>query len=203
MALVREARLTDAERLLEIYGYYVENTAVSFEYTTPSLEEFLDRMKGTMEWFPYVVVEEDGIVAGYAYAGPFAKRAAYSWCCELSIYIDKGSRGRGLGRALYAALEDKLRKMGYVNMYACIAWPETEDEYLTTDSADFHRHLGFSEAGRFRKCGYKFGRWYTMIWMEKTIGERFTRQPPVTCPDGLREDPLSPISRERGAFNET
>lgn len=84
-----------------------------------------------------------------------------------------------MGRRLYEALEEKLRKMGILNLYACIAYPETEDEYLTTNSADFHAHLGYTKVGKFQKCGYKFGRWYNMIWMEKLIGEHKNQQAPV------------------------
>ena len=66
-----------------------------------------------------------------------------------------------------------------LNLYACIAYPETEDEYLTTNSADFHAHLGFTEVGHFHQCGYKFGRWYDMIWMEKIIGQHPDEAEPV------------------------
>lgn len=179
MITVRDARPEDAERILGIYDYYCKNTAVSFEYDTPSLTEFRERMRKTMSFYPYLVAEDDGVVQGYAYAGPFVGRAAYQWSCELTIYLEPGARGRGMGRMLYETLEDALKNMGVMNLYACIGYPEEEDEYLTTNSADFHRHLGFVKAGEFYKCGYKFGRWYHMIWMEKLIGEHGENQPPV------------------------
>lgn len=72
-----------------------------------------------------------------------------------------------------------MHDMGILNLYACIACPEHEDEYLTTNSADFHAHLGFVKAGEFRNCGYKFNRWYHMIWMEKVIGMHEANQPSV------------------------
>lgn len=179
MIRIRSAELSDAERLLEIYSYYVLNTAVSFEYAVPSAEEFRDRMAHTMERFPWLVILEDGRIAGYAYAGPFKGRAAYDWSCELSVYLDRAFQKRGLGRTLYEALEEALRKMGILNLYACIAYPEKEDGYLTTNSADFHSHLGFTTAGRYRRCASKFGRWYGMVWMEKIIGEHRDNPPPV------------------------
>ena len=129
---------------------------------------------------PYLVIEADGAALGYAYAGPFKGRAAYDWSCEISIYLDAAARGRGLGRALYEALESALRAMGVLNAYACIAWPEPEDEYLTRASAGFHAWMGFALAGRYHRCGRKFGRWYDMIWMEKLIGGHGPDQPPVT-----------------------
>ena len=85
----------------------------------------------------------------------------------------------GMGRALYEALADRLQAMGILNLYACIGYPQVEDEYLTRNSARFHEHLGFALVGTFHNCGYKFGRWYDMVWMEKIIGEHRPDQPPV------------------------
>lgn len=180
MVTVRKAALADAERILEIYDYYVKNTAITFEYDTPSIEEFKERMKRTMSRYPYLVIETDNIIQGYAYAGPFIDRAAYDWSCEMTVYLDHNVRKSGMGRRIYEALEADLRKMGILNLYACIAYPKVNDEYLTTNSAEFHAHLGFAKVGEFCKCGYKFNRWYNMIWMEKMIGEHRDNQPPVT-----------------------
>ena len=171
MIETRTATINDAQRLLEIYGYYVKHTAISFEYEVPSVEEFRKRIGRTLERYPYFVLEEEGRVLGYAYAGPFKARAAYDWSCELSIYLDKDCRGKGYGRMLYAALEDRLKAQGIQNLYTCIAFPDVEDEYLTTNSAEFHEHMGYHRVGLFRQCAYKFGRWYSMIWMEKIVGE--------------------------------
>lgn len=176
---VRDASIEDAERILEIYAYYVTNTAISFEYEVPALKEFQNRIENTLRHYPYLVVEKNGIIQGYAYAGPFVGRAAYDWSCELTVYLDHASRKCGLGRKIYEALEGRLRDMGILNLYACIGYPEQEDEYLNKNSADFHAHLGFTKVGEFHKCGYKFGRWYNMIWMEKIIGEHGAGQMPV------------------------
>ena len=179
MITVENAKLKDAERLLEIYDYYVKNTAITFEYTTPTIEEFRGRMEKTMQKYPYLVAVKDEKIAGYAYAGAFVGRAAYDWSCETSIYLDKNARRCGIGKTLYAALEKELEKMGILNMYACIGYPDNEDEYLTKNSAEFHSHIGFVQVGEFHKCGYKFGRWYNMIWMEKIIGEHKKDQAPI------------------------
>ena len=169
--VIRAAIREDAGSLLKIYSYYVENTAISFEYVAPSLDEFSKRISSTLEKYPYIVLEDDGLIRGYAYAGAFHSRAAYAHCCEVTIYLDRDSKGNGYGKALYEALEKALKKMGIINLYACIADPEVEDEYLTKNSECFHQHMGYTKVGEFHKCGYKFGRWYNMIWMEKMIGE--------------------------------
>lgn len=179
MVTVRDATMEDAKRLLEIYDYYVKHTAITFEYETPSLVAFQKRMQEAMARYPFLVAEKDGRVEGYAYAGPFVGRAAYDWSCETTVYIDCSARNGGLGRMLYDALERALQAMGVLNAYACIAYPEQNDEYLTTNSADFHAHLGFRKVGEFHQCGYKFGRWYHMIWMEKMWGEHKNAPQPV------------------------
>ena len=184
---IRDATLDDAERLLEIYSYYVENTAITFEYGVPSIEDFRSRMKHTIEKYPYLVIEKDCVVQGYAYAGSFVGRAAYDWSCEMTIYLDHTLQKQGYGRKLYEALELALKDMGILNLYACIGYPDVEDEYLTTNSADFHSHLGFTEVGRFHQCGYKFGRWYDMIWMEKVIGEHTDAAEPVRSYNNEKE----------------
>ena len=185
--VIRYATLADAPRILEIYAFYVEHTAISFEYTVPTLEEFRGRMERTLRRYPYLVVEEAGRIEGYCYAGPFVGRAAYDWSAELTIYLDHGAKKRGYGRLLYEALEKELSRMGILNLYACIGQTDTEDEYLTNNSPQFHAHMGFSLVGKFQKCGYKFGRWYDMIWMEKLIGVHGPDQAPVTAASGCPE----------------
>ena len=167
---IRNVTTDDSPALLEIYSHYVLNTAVSFEYEVPSAQEFSERIKRITEKYPYICIIENGRIAGYAYANTFKEREAYQYCVELSIYIDKNMHGKGFGRALYEELEARLKKMGILNAYACIASTKTEDEYLTNASEHFHSHLGFKKCGEFLQCGLKFGRWYNMIWMEKFLG---------------------------------
>ena len=112
---------------------------------------------------------DDGEIKGYTYAGVFKGRAAYAHCCEVTIYLDPDSKKKGYGRALYAALEEALREKGISNLYSCIGVPIVEDEYLNRNSELFHEHMGYTKVGEFHRCGYKFGRWYNMIWMEKII----------------------------------
>lgn len=177
---IRDAKLEDAERILEIYTYYIQNTAITFEYDVPALSEFRNRIANTQKHYPYLVIEKNGIIQGYAYAGAFVGRAAYDWSCEMTIYLDRTAQKCGFGRKIYEALEDRLKKMGILNLYACIGYPQADDdEYLNKNSADFHAHLGFVKVGEFHKCGYKFNRWYNMIWMEKIIGIHQSVQTPV------------------------
>jgi len=169
--IIRTVTVEDAEALLNIYAYYVKNTAITFEYDVPTIEEFQQRITNTLKKYPYLLVEKEGIILGYAYAGVFKNRAADERSAELSIYLAHDATRCGFGRLLYEALEAEMKKRGFLNLYACIGYPIEEDEYLTKNSAEFHEHLGYELVGKFHKCGYKFGRWYDMIWMEKLIGE--------------------------------
>ena len=95
--IIRNAELEDVNRILEIYAYYVKNTAITFEYVVPTVEEFLDRMKHTMKKYPYIVIEKDGKIQGYAYAGAFIGRPAYDWSCEMTVYLNHSAQKCGFG----------------------------------------------------------------------------------------------------------
>lgn len=166
----RDACPEDAENILEIYRYYVKKTAITFEWIVPGVEEFRDRMVRTMTKYPYIVAEIDGRIAGYAYAGPFVGREAYEWAVEMTIYLHPEVRHQGIGKELYTVMEDILKRMHVLNLNACIGYPKEDDVYLTKNSAQFHAHLGYCMVGEFHDCGFKFGRWYDMVWMEKIIG---------------------------------
>lgn len=168
---IRTANLDDAAALLAVYAPYVEQTAITFEYEVPSLEEFRGRIARTLRRYPYLVAEENGEILGYAYTGPFGERAAYSWAVETSIYLRQDVRGKGLGKRLYQALEDVSRAQHVQSLYACIAYPDADDAHLSGNSVAFHTHLGYTTVGRFPHCGYKFGTWYNMAWMEKPLGD--------------------------------
>lgn len=105
--LLRVATVEDAKAIQAIYAPYVETTAITFEEVVPSVEEFEGRIQKTLENFPYLVLEEDGEVVGYAYAGRFSARAAFDWSTEVSIYISLHHQRKGYGKLLYAALEDR------------------------------------------------------------------------------------------------
>ncbi|MDY3983879.1 MAG: N-acetyltransferase family protein [Veillonellaceae bacterium] len=179
--VLRKASLADAEQILAIYRYYIEKTAITFEWDVPSIDEFKKRMTATMKTYPYLVALIGDKLVGYAYAGTFKARKAYDWSVETSIYVDKDYERLGIGKALYKALEEVLKKMHILNVNACITYPKEEDEYVTKDSARFHEYMGYQLVGRFHDSGYKFGRWYDMIWMEKMLGSH-REQPEAVIP---------------------
>ena len=146
---IRIAREADIPAILDIYRPYVENTAVSFEYTAPSLEEFTARFWGFAKQFPWLVWEEAGEILGYAYAQPPFEREAFSWCAEPSIYLKEAALRQGIGSRLYEALEAILGYQGYEMLYALIT---TENP----GSIAFHRARGYRTVGVLENCGIKF-----------------------------------------------
>lgn len=175
---IRIATPDDAGELLKIYAPYVTDTAISFEYVVPSVEEFRGRIENTLKKYPYLVAVIDGRIAGYAYCSVFKSRAAYDFDVETTIYLDENMKDRGIGRALYEELENRLKKQHILNLNACIATCDVEDEHLTNASSRFHEKMGYRLVGEFRQCGFKFNRWYNMVWMEKMIGEHVSNPEP-------------------------
>ncbi len=159
---IRTAREEDAAELVAIYEHYVQNTVITFEYDVPSVEEFAGRIRTILPKYPYLVAESGGEIGGYAYANVFKARAAYDWAVETSIYVRKDIRGRGVGAALYCALEEMLGRMNVINLNAGVSYPNPE-------SIGFHERFGYKIVGHFTKCGYKLGAWHDVVWMEKFI----------------------------------
>lgn len=172
--LIRTASAEDAAALLEIYAPYILETAITFEYDVPTVDEFARRITHTLRRYPYLAAETGGKIVGYAYASPFKERAAYDWAAETSIYVAQDCRGMGVGTRLYTKLEDILRRQNIVNSNACIAYPNPE-------SIRFHEKMGYRTVAHFTKCGYKLGSWYDMIWMEKML-DSHREDPPAVIP---------------------
>ena len=152
----------DVAQMLEIYRPYVEQTAISFEYETPSLPEFIHRWETGRTQFPWLLYEEKGEILGFAFAvAPFT-RDAYAWCAELSVYVKREARGQGVGRALYAALERQLQAQGYRVFYALITG-------MNAGSIRFHESMGYSKAAVLPACGWRQGQWHDLVWMQKRV----------------------------------
>ena len=168
--IIRLAAPEDILGILEIYAYYVQNTAITFEYTIPSLAEFQNRYDAIMQKYPFWVAVIAGEIVGYAYAGRFIVREAYNWTAELSVYVKHTMLKKGIGKALYTELEKILYLQNVQICYACIAYSDLEnDPYINNTSIVFHQKSGYTKIGDFMHCGYKFERWYHMCFMEKRL----------------------------------
>lgn len=174
--IILDATPLDAKQILDLYSYYIENTAITFEEVVPSIEEFENRIKIISSKYPYLVLKDNDKILGFAYANTFHEREAYRFCTELSIYIDKDYHHKNYGKLLYTELEKRLKEKNITNLYACIAYCDHEDPYLNNNSVSFHEHMGYKKVADFKNCGYKFNTWYHMTYLEKIIGPHMKDQ---------------------------
>jgi phosphinothricin acetyltransferase len=159
---LRSAVPGDAAGLLSIYEPLVLESAISFEITPPSVEEFRGRIETVLNSWVWLVAEQDSVIVGYAYGGVYRARSAYRWSVETSICVAPESRGRGIGSILYGDLLSRLEQRGYCNAYAAIALPNEA-------SIALHRRAGFTHIGIFERAGRKFGRWHDVSWWQRRL----------------------------------
>lgn len=159
---VRPVTPEDAGPIHDIYRPIVQTTAISFELEPPSVEELRSRIASITATYPWLVLEIDGDVGGYAYASTFKDRAAYRWSVETTIYLDRDLRGRGMGKVLYSALVDRVADSGFANAYAGVALPNPGSEAL-------HLSVGFRPIGVFPRAGFKLGEWHDVGWWHLPI----------------------------------
>jgi len=165
MPTIRPARPEDAAAIAAVYAPYVSETAISFEITPPDAEEMSRRMTACMAVYPWLVAEDNGRIAGYAYAGRFSGRAAYNWAVEVTVYLHPDYHRKHVGRHLYQTLFGLLGLQGVHGLFAGITLPNDA-------SVGFHRALGMREIGIYREVGFKFGEWRDVQWMGKTLSDR-------------------------------
>lgn len=161
--IIRLAHPHDAVAILDVYRPFITDTAISFEYTVPSITEFTKRIENIATEYPYLVYEREGKIEGYAYAHRYLERAAYQWDVEVTVYLSDTVRGSGIGTKLYTAMERLLQLQGIINLYACITASNQA-------SISFHAKNGYKMVGTFHKAGFKAGKWQDVVWMEKAIG---------------------------------
>ena len=167
---VREAIRSDAAALSIIYGYYVENFPYSFEYIAPSADEFAERITAISGDFPFFVCEDNGEIAGFAYAHQFKERKAYQWICETSIYAKNGCSQKGVGSMLYSSLLPALKRQGFVRAFAVIGCPNEGSEI-------FHKKMNFSFVATFPDLGYKLGSWHDVKYYAYELNPIYDNMP--------------------------
>jgi L-amino acid N-acyltransferase YncA len=161
--VIRPAKIADAPDILDLYRPYVLGSNITFETATPGLDEMEQRILDYSK-LGFLVCEQAGKIVGYAYASKYRERAAYQWCCEVSVYIHEKSHGQKIATSLYTALIKILKDCGYVNAYALITLPNLK-------SVRFHEGMGFKHVGIFKDIGFKLGQWCDVGWWGLKINE--------------------------------
>src|SRR6478609_5145837 len=159
---IRPATPADIPAITRIYEHAVRHGTASFELEAPDEAEMLRRMRALVDdGFPYIAAEVDGLLAGYAYAGPYRPRRAYRFSVEDSIYIDPAAQRKGVGRALLDRLIAECERHGFRQMIAVIG------DSAQLPSIELHRAAGFRMTGNTENVGYKFERWLDSILMQR------------------------------------
>jgi L-amino acid N-acyltransferase YncA len=170
---IRPASTTDIPAITRIYAHAVEQGTPSFEITAPDDAEMTRRMNDLLgNGFPYLAAEIGGVLAGYAYAGPYRARSAYRHTVENSVYIAHDNHRRGVGRALLAALIEACAARGFRQMIAVIG-----DSRRQAASISLHEALGFRHVGVLEDVGFKHGRWLDSVLMQRSLGPGSTEEP--------------------------
>jgi phosphinothricin acetyltransferase len=153
----------DAAACVAIYAPYVADTSITFDEEPPTAEQFAELIGRTSRTHPWLVLEQDGRVVGYANASPHRTRAAYRWAADVGIYVDPAYHRRGAGRRLYVALFELMARQGLRIACAGITLPNDA-------SIALHRSLGFEHVGTYRDIGWKAGAWRDVSWWQLRLG---------------------------------
>jgi L-amino acid N-acyltransferase YncA len=163
--MIRPARIEDSAAICRIYNPYVLQTVVSFEEKVVTPEEMAKRIgKVAAAALPWLVLEEEGALVGYAYATPWKERLGYRYAAESSIYLGASAAGQGCGTRLYAALLAELRALPLRTVIGGIALPNDA-------SVGLHEKLGFRKVAHFERVGWKCGRWVDVGYWQLALSE--------------------------------
>jgi L-amino acid N-acyltransferase YncA len=167
--MIRIATAADAAGILEIYAPFIQNTSLTFETEVPGIDAFSQRIQSYLKEWPWLVMEVNGRIAGYAYASRYRERTAYQWSVECSVYIHPEYTRRGFASKLYSCLFEFLKLQGFTTVYAVINLPND-------NSVALHEQLGFEWFATYEKVGYKLGRWKNVGWWRLPLNE-FSDEP--------------------------
>lgn len=160
--MIRTAKITDAPAIAEIYNYYIENTVISFEEKEVTPTEIEGRISNTLKVGAWIVDEEDGKIRGYAYFTPWRTRTAYRHSAESTVYVNKDSFRKGIGRELYRVLIKIAKEQNLHRLIGGIALPNERSQGL-------HENMGFKKVAHFTEVGKKFGEWVDVGYWELHI----------------------------------
>ena len=173
ISLIRPSRDEDLPAITAIYAHHVLHGTGSFETEPPSVADMSTRRADVLaKGLPYLVAEQDGKIAGFAYCNWFKPRPAYRYSVEDSVYLAPDLQRQGLGRALLTELLTRCEAAGIRKVMAIVG------DSANAGSVGVHLALGFTQVGIIESCGWKFGAWRDIVIMQKTLGAGAT-QPPL------------------------
>lgn len=160
--MIRMLKESDISSCLKIYNWYILNSSATFEITPLTLDAFRQRVHTIQKKYPWIVLEEEGEIKGYAYLDAFHERVAYQWTCDLSIYLDHEQRGKGYGKQLMSSILSLAETDGYHNVVSIVTEGNRASEAM-------HDAFGFEKKAFFEKFGYKNAQWLGVSYYVKTL----------------------------------
>jgi L-amino acid N-acyltransferase YncA len=161
--MIRDATLADAARIAEVYNHYILNTVVSFEEVPLTSEDVTGRIEAvTCNSYPWLVLEQEQTLVGYAYANRWQQRAAYRHSVEVSVYLSHQHLGKGLGLRLY---DELFRRLATLDLHVAVAGIALPNEA----SVAFHEKIGFRKVAHYQEVGYKFNQWLDVGYWQKFL----------------------------------
>jgi phosphinothricin acetyltransferase len=186
MHSIRPATREDAQAILDIYSPYIDTTSLTFETDQPSLESFAERITNYLHLWPWLVYEQDGIIAGYAYGSRYRERTGYQWCVETSVYVKENLQRKGIATQLYRSLMTILQLQGYRNVYAVVNLPNEK-------SIRLHEACGFTYLTTYQNVGYKLGQWKHVGWWQLQLNDYSHDPAPPTAFSALPAEAVSAL----------
>lgn len=162
--MIRRVTKADSNQIVEIYNHYILNSITTFEENVISAKEMSERIVSTLkDDLPWLVVEEDGEVLGYAYANKWKTRSSYRFSIESTVYLDHNFQSKGWGSILYTELLKDLRSKDVHMVIGVISLPNVS-------SVALHEKLGFEKVAHFKEVGRKFERWIDVGFWQLKLG---------------------------------
>lgn len=162
--MIRFLEDKDIEACCNLYNWYIENTTITFEEETLTVSQFTDRVHRIQTKYPYIVLEEDSKIVGYAYLDAFSSRVAYNWTTDLSIYLDHTCKSKGYGSLLMKEILHLAQIDGYCNVVSIVTEGNIASEHI-------HEKFGFQKKTLFENFGYKFNKWLGVTYYVKQVNE--------------------------------
>ena len=161
--MLRAADDTDAQAICAIMNQVIRETSITFKDVekTPA-DVLLEIKKAQTNDCPFLVIETDGVVQGYATYSPFRAGSGYRRTMEHSVAISPTAQRAGFGYALMSALEEQARANKVGSLIGAISAENSE-------GLAFHSALGFVEVGRIPMAGWKFSRWIDLVLVQKAL----------------------------------
>lgn len=160
--MIRAFRLEDIEQLVEIYNYYIENTVITFDRIAFTTDDFNRKIKSIYKKYPFIVLEENNEILGFAYGSSWRTKPSYKHTAESTIYLKNGVLGKGIGTTLYTELLKQLKQQNFHTIIGGLTLPNDA-------SIKIHEKLGFKKVAHFKEVGRKFNQWHDVAFWQHTL----------------------------------